>query len=702
MQNIQYNFKSIPAVPKSADLINTVLSKTQRKTPTVVHPGYKITRIRRFYMRKVKFTYSSIEEKIDSIVTNFPKLDDIHPFYGDLINILYDKDHYKMALGYLHTAKNITEKISNDYVKLLKYADSLYRCKQLKVAALGRMATTLKKLNSSLNYLEEVRKHLGRLPSIDPSSRTLILTGFPNVGKSSFMNKITYAGSEVQPYPFTTQSIYAGHTYYKNVRWQVLDTPGVLDRPLEERNTIEMQAITAMAHLDACILYFIDISENCGYSILEQVSLFTSIKPLFKNKPLVIILNKTDIKPYNEVAQSDKETLESLAKELNTYLVQMSNETGNGVNDVKTSACEILMEYRQALQAKGKKTKSTGDNILDKIYVAQPLNIRDNRRRNINIPETVVLEKKKEEEESLNYMNNLTENEKKAIEQLKLREGDTYLLEKKIKYNKIREEIENNGGEGVFYIPDRTHFMLEKPEWKNDVWPEFMDGKNVFDFVDPDIQEKLEKLEEEEDRLREMDDGNNRYSDDDGNESELSEGLIEAHDEMMENKKAITKKHKLVKASQLPRKVRDLTITEKFMNDLRTDKQEKVKELRLLSQKQNRDRKDKLKNNLLKESKFEEEDEDEEALLKDLEDGMDIDDDEVRETKKRRIEGIVEKKQKEKLALHQKAQLIRMKTKIQKKINRSARVNEADRQIPSKLPRHLNSGKRSNGKTDRR
>ena len=48
----------------------------------------------------------------------------------------------------------------------------------------------------------------------------------------------------VQPYAFTTKSIYVGHTDYKYLRWQVLDTPGILDRPLEERNTIEMQSIT--------------------------------------------------------------------------------------------------------------------------------------------------------------------------------------------------------------------------------------------------------------------------------------------------------------------------------------------------------------------------------------------------------------------------------------------------------------------------
>lgn len=62
------------------------------------------------------------------------------------------------------------------------------------------MCTLLKKQGPSLGYLEEVRKHLSRLPSIDPSTRTLLICGFPNVGKSSFMNKVTRANVDVQPY----------------------------------------------------------------------------------------------------------------------------------------------------------------------------------------------------------------------------------------------------------------------------------------------------------------------------------------------------------------------------------------------------------------------------------------------------------------------------------------------------------------------
>ena len=157
-------------MPTAKDFVDVVLSRTQRQTPTVVHRGYAITRIRQFYMRKVKFTQQSWNEKLSRILEDFPRVDDIHPFYSDLLNVLYDKDHYKLALGQLNTAKNIIDKVAKDYVKLLKYGDSLYRCKQLKRAALGRMCTIMKKHAASLAYLEQVRQHMSRLPSIDPNT----------------------------------------------------------------------------------------------------------------------------------------------------------------------------------------------------------------------------------------------------------------------------------------------------------------------------------------------------------------------------------------------------------------------------------------------------------------------------------------------------------------------------------------------------
>jgi nucleolar GTP-binding protein len=295
-------------------MIDIVLTRTQRKTPTVIHPGYKIVRIRNFYMRKVKFTQQTIDEKLGAMLQDFPRLDDIHPFYADLMNILYDRDHFKLALGQVNTAKTLVASLSKDYLRMMKYADSLYRCKQLKRAALGRMMTVLKKLKASLGYLEEVRKHISRLPQLDPNTRTLLLTGYPNVGKSSFMNKVTRADVEVQPYAFTTKALFVGHMDHRYLRWQVVDTPGILDRPLEERNTIEMQAITALAHLQCCVLYFLDISEQCGYPIDQQLKLFESIRPLFANKQVVVVANKTDVIPYENLSAQVRAAIEDSAQ----------------------------------------------------------------------------------------------------------------------------------------------------------------------------------------------------------------------------------------------------------------------------------------------------------------------------------------------------------------------------------------------------
>jgi len=453
----QYNFKKIVVVPTAKDFIDIVLSKTIRKTPTVIHKQYKISRIRGFYMRKVKFTQQSFHDKLSTILTDFPKLEDIHPFYADLMNVLYDKDHYKLALGQINMALHLIDNVSKDYVRLLKYGDSLYRCKQLKRAALGRMATIMKRQAQSLQYLEQVRQHLSRLPSIDPNTRTLLICGFPNVGKSSFINKITRADVEVQPYAFTTKSLFVGHTDHKFVRWQVVDTPGILDHALENRNTIEMQAIAALAHLKAAILYVMDLSEQCGHTIEQQVSLFESIKPLFANKPLIVVLNKIDIIRLEELKPEQKEVIQGFVKD-NVTVLEMSTLSEEGVMNVKTEACECLLAHRIEVKIKSKKV----DSILNRLHVAMP-KPRDQVVRPPVIPQKA-LEKR---------VSKAPKEKKRTERDLEVELGDDYSLDLKKNYD----------------LPD---------DFKYDVIPEFWENKNIADYIDPDIMSKLEELEREE------------------------------------------------------------------------------------------------------------------------------------------------------------------------------------------------------------
>nr|MDO8117353.1 GTPase [Candidatus Sigynarchaeota archaeon] len=111
---------------------------------------------------------------------------------------------------------------------------------------------------------------------------------------------------EVAQYPFTTKEIKVGH--YKNgiEHIQFVDTPGVLDRPMGRRNTIELQAITAMEHIAKIILFVMDPTVNCGYSLDDQVNLFKEVHARFPNARTVVVLNKLDVMTGDERDKAEK------------------------------------------------------------------------------------------------------------------------------------------------------------------------------------------------------------------------------------------------------------------------------------------------------------------------------------------------------------------------------------------------------------
>jgi len=230
----------------------------------------------------------------------------------------------------------------------------------------------MRRQNQSLQYLEQVRQHLSRLPTIDPNTRTLLITGFANVGKSSFINKITRADVKVQPYAFTTKSLYVGHTDYKYLRWQVVDTPGILDHPLEDRNTIKMQAITALAHLRSDVLYFLDPSEQCGHTLEQQKSLFDPIRPLFNNKPLIVVANKMNVIKRAEMTPEREEVLKAIETELASEIVTMSRAgfyESESYAEIKELAGKI--RHKKGLLKAEQYIDQTRKPILGRVTVAE-------------------------------------------------------------------------------------------------------------------------------------------------------------------------------------------------------------------------------------------------------------------------------------------------------------------------------------------
>ena len=140
--------------------------------------------------------------------------------------------------------------------------------------------------------------------------------------------------------------------------------------------------------------------------------------------------------------------------------------------NVRNAACDRLLAERNAQKLKagttssGEVTGRLGD-LLRRIHVAQPMG---GIVREAYIPEEVLTKAKYDKEDP---------NRPKLA----------------------RDIEEENGGAGVYNINLKEQYLLENEEWKNDKIPEYFMGKNVYDFIDPEIDQKLADLEEEEARL---------------------------------------------------------------------------------------------------------------------------------------------------------------------------------------------------------
>lgn len=102
-----------------------------------------------------------------------------------------------------------------------------------------------------------------------------------------------------------------------------------------------MQAITALAHIKAVIVFMVDISEFCDHTLEEQFKLFESIQPLFSDKPVFIGLNKVDLLRRTELPQEKEEVLKQFEK-IGVSVLELSTLTKEGVIELRDKVSHPL------------------------------------------------------------------------------------------------------------------------------------------------------------------------------------------------------------------------------------------------------------------------------------------------------------------------------------------------------------------------
>ena len=280
-------FESLPTAPRSEELIDKAFSRAARAGRA------KSTMEAQQSMLTIAVNITS--DNLENVVTAWPDFDYVDPFYYELADAIVDVDELRQSLSEVMWASRQIEELGREYQPKLRKTDPELARKHRK-QAFARIADIMDEIEDDLRAVGDARDALKTLPDIRPDEPAIVIAGYPNVGKSSFVNYVTRASNEIAEYPFTTRGVQIGHVERDHIRYQLIDTPGLLDRPEEDRNDIEKQAVGAIEHLADTILFFVDASGDCGYPLDVQLELRDSVVDRFSDRdiPVLTICNKSD------------------------------------------------------------------------------------------------------------------------------------------------------------------------------------------------------------------------------------------------------------------------------------------------------------------------------------------------------------------------------------------------------------------------
>jgi small GTP-binding protein len=136
---------------------------------------------------------------------------------------------------------------------------------------IGRLKAKLSRMRDEAEVRASARGGVGRSFAVKKSGNATVgIVGFPSVGKSTLLNRVTSAQSEVAPYAFTTLDVIPGMLEYKGAKGQILDMPGVIRGASRGRG--RGREVLAVARAVDLIILMVDVFETNIAILVEELS----------------------------------------------------------------------------------------------------------------------------------------------------------------------------------------------------------------------------------------------------------------------------------------------------------------------------------------------------------------------------------------------------------------------------------------------
>ncbi len=249
-------------------------------------------------------------------------LDSLHPFYWDLIEIEFDRSEIRNAISCISRSRKMTDRLFEKYRVLLMASESPREARSVGREARGRILSMYKRCSRGLDLLRSLLVFMHRLPAVEAGIPTIVVSGPPSSGKSTFVGSVSRAQPRVASYPFTTRQIHIGHHILEDgSRIQVVDTPGVLDRHFDEMNDVERRAAAALRRLDGAILFLYDPTRDAYMPLERQSRLLTgTVARLVGGRRVYVAVNKRDAVSGRELEEALREAENAAAKIRGVFL----------------------------------------------------------------------------------------------------------------------------------------------------------------------------------------------------------------------------------------------------------------------------------------------------------------------------------------------------------------------------------------------
>jgi len=315
------SFQDIPKIEEPDFYLGVAFRKAKEKAEAerLKKRKDRLTKSKLIEEIKIQVISGSLQKQLNNIINRFPRIDELDEFYQELFKSMIDIVIIKKSLAAVKWAGRSIDKVSNDYARRIRKSQDITKINRIRQEYYGRASSFLKQIKDNLKFIEETRKIVKEFPVIKTKYETIAIAGFPNVGKTTLLYKLTGSKPEISAYPFTTKGINVGYFEGRYDKIQILDTPGTLNR-FDKMNAIEKQAYLALKCLAKKIIYVFDLTEP--YPLELQEKLYRKTKEM--KKPVIVYLSKTDLLEEAQINEFKKRYEISNIEEIKKLLTSLA------------------------------------------------------------------------------------------------------------------------------------------------------------------------------------------------------------------------------------------------------------------------------------------------------------------------------------------------------------------------------------------